>query len=168
VTVTATRSEKKLQDAPVTASVISDQDIEDGLVKDIKDLVRFEPGVSVRRAPARFTAAGASTGRDGNAGFNIRGLEGNRVLILVDGVRVPDGYAFGAQNMGRGDYVDLDTLKSVEIVRGPASALYGSDGLAGSVSYFTKDPSDLLKDGKAFACAAASATPRPTRAGPKA
>jgi hemoglobin/transferrin/lactoferrin receptor protein len=151
VTVTATRSEKKLQDAPVTASVISEQDIDDGLVKDIKDLVRFEPGVSVRRAPARFTAAGASTGRDGNAGFNIRGLEGNRVLILVDGVRVPDGYAFGAQNMGRGDYVDLDTLKSVEIVRGPASALYGSDGLAGSVNYFTKDPSDLLKGGKAFA-----------------
>jgi hemoglobin/transferrin/lactoferrin receptor protein len=151
VTVTATRSATKLQDAPVTASVISDQDIEDGLVKDIKDLVRFEPGVSVRRSPARFTAAGASTGRDGNAGFNIRGLEGNRVLILVDGVRVPDAYAFGAQNMGRGDYVDLDTLKSVEIVRGPASALYGSDGLAGSVNYFTKDPSDLLKPGKSFA-----------------
>jgi hemoglobin/transferrin/lactoferrin receptor protein len=150
VTITATRSEKKLQDAPVTASVISDQDIEDGLVKDIKDLVRFEPGVSVRRAPTRFTAAGASTGRDGNSGFNIRGLEGNRVLIMVDGVRVPDGYAFGAQNMGRGDYVDLDTLKSVEIVRGPASALYGSDGLAGSVNYFTKDPSDLLTSGKAF------------------
>jgi hemoglobin/transferrin/lactoferrin receptor protein len=150
VTVTATRSEKKLQDAPVTASVISSEEIEDGLVKDIKDLVRFEPGVSVRSAPARFTAAGASTGRDGNAGFNIRGLEGNRVLILVDGVRVPDGYAFGAQNMGRGDYVDLDLLKSVEIVRGPASALYGSDGLAGSVNFFTKDPSDLLKSGKAF------------------
>lgn len=150
VTVTATRSEKKLDDAPVTASVISSDEIEDGLVKDVKDLVRFEPGVSVRRAPARFTAAGSSTGRDGNAGFNIRGLEGNRVLIMVDGVRVPDGYAFGAQNMGRGDYVDLDLLKSVEIVRGPASALYGSDGLAGSVSFFTKDPSDLLKAGKAF------------------
>lgn len=150
VTVTATRSEKRVDEAPVTASVISGQEIEDGLIKDIKDLVRFEPGVSVRRAPARFTAAGSSTGRDGNAGFNIRGLEGNRVLILVDGVRAPDGYAFGAQNMGRGDYVDLDLLKSVEIVRGPASALYGSDGLAGSVSFFTKDPSDLLKAGDAF------------------
>ena len=151
VTVTATRSEKKLQDAPATVSVFSDQDIDDGLVKDIKDLTRYEPGVSVRRSPSRFTAAGASTGRDGNSGFNIRGLEGNRVLIIVDGVRVPDGYAFGAQNTGRGDYVDLDTLKSVEIVRGPASALYGSDGVAGSVNYFTKDPSDLLKAGKTFA-----------------
>ncbi|PIC00799.1 TonB-dependent hemoglobin/transferrin/lactoferrin family receptor [Caulobacter sp. X] len=148
VTVTATRSEKPVSKAPATVSVISADEMEDGLVKDIKDLVRDEPGVAVRTAPARFTAAGASTGRDGNAGFNIRGLEGNRVLIVVDGVRVPDGFAFGAQSTGRGDYVDLDILKSVEIVRGPASALYGADGLAGSVSFITKDPSDILKPGQ--------------------
>lgn len=151
VTVTATRSEKTVSEAPVTVSVISSDEIEDGLVRDIKDLVRDEPGVSVRSAPARFTAAGASTGRDGNAGFNIRGLEGNRVLIVVDGVRTPDGFSFGAQATGRGDYVDLDILKSVEIVRGPASALYGADGLAGSVSFITKDPSDILKAGQRFA-----------------
>ena len=151
VTVTATRSEKALSKAPASVTVISGQEIEDGLIKDIKDLVRDEPGVSVRSAPARFTAAGASTGRDGNAGFNIRGLEGNRVLIIVDGVRVPDSFAFGAQSVGRGDHVDLDTLKSVEIVRGPASALYGSDGLAGSVSFITKDPSDIVKAGETFA-----------------
>jgi hemoglobin/transferrin/lactoferrin receptor protein len=151
VTVTATRSEKPLSQAPATVSVISADEMEDGLVKDIKDLVRDEPGVAVRTAPARFTAAGASTGRDGNAGFNIRGLEGNRVLIVVDGVRVPDGFAFGAQSTGRGDYVDLDILKSVEIVRGPASALYGADGLAGSVSFITKDPSDILKPGQNIA-----------------
>lgn len=151
VTVTATRSEKALSKAPASVTVISAQEIEDGLIKDIKDLVRDEPGVSVRSAPARFTAAGASTGRDGNAGFNIRGLEGNRVLIVVDGVRVPDSFAFGAQSVGRGDHVDLDTLKSVEIVRGPASALYGSDGLAGSVSFITKDPSDIVKAGQTFA-----------------
>lgn len=151
VTVTATRSEKSVSKVPATVTVISSEDIDDGLVKDIKDLVRDEPGVSVRSAPARFTAAGASTGRDGNAGFNIRGLEGNRVLIVVDGVRVPDGFAFGAQSVGRGDHVDLDTLKSVEIVRGPASALYGADGLAGSVSFITKDPSDILKGDDKFA-----------------
>jgi hemoglobin/transferrin/lactoferrin receptor protein len=151
VTVTATRSEKAVEDAPVTVSVISSTEIEDRLVKDIKDLIRFEPGVSVHSAPARFTAAGASTGRDGNAGFNIRGLEGNRVLLVVDGVRVPDGFAFGAQSAGRGDYVDLDILKSVEIVRGPSSAMYGSDGLAGAVSFITKDPSDIIAKDKRFA-----------------
>lgn len=144
VTVTATRLETRIGDVPATVSSYSSERIATLLAQDIKDLVRFEPGVSVRSSPARFTAAASSTGRDGNSGFNVRGLEGNRVLIQVDGVRTPDAYSFGAQSVGRGDYVDLDILKSVEIVRGPASALYGSDGLAGSVSFITKDPADVL------------------------
>ena len=148
ITVTATRTEKAVEDVPATVSVIDAKTIEDRFVSDIKDLVRYEPGVTVRRAPSRFTAAGSSTGRDRDSGFNIRGLEGNRVLITVDGVRVPDAFSFGAQSVGRGDYVDLDLLKSVEILRGPASALYGSDGVAGAVSFITKDPRDFLTDGK--------------------
>src|SRR5690606_32466975 len=84
VTITATRTEKNLDEVPATVTVLSDKQIEDELVTDIKDLVRFEPGVSVRNAPARFGAALGTTGRDGNAGFNIRGLEGNRVLMQVD------------------------------------------------------------------------------------
>jgi hemoglobin/transferrin/lactoferrin receptor protein len=150
VTVTATRVSTPIDDAPATVSVISSETIEAQLAQDIKDLVRFEPGVAVRTSPPRFTAAGASTGRDGRSGFNIRGLEGNRVLILVDGIRMPDAYSFGAQSVGRGDYLDLDVVKSVEIVRGPASALYGSDGLAGSVSFITRDPEDLLRDGRSW------------------
>ncbi len=144
VVVTATRTEVSAEDAPVTVSVITDEDIEAIVATDIKDLVRFEPGVSVRSAPSRPTAALAATGRDGNSGFNIRGLEGNRVLIQTDGIRMPDSFSFGAQAVGRGDYVDLDLLKSVEILRGPSSALYGSDGLAGAVSFTTKDPDDFL------------------------
>jgi len=146
ITVTATRNPTEVEDVPVTVTVIDAERIADELATDIKDLVRFEPGVSVRRAPARFGAALGSTGRDGNAGFNIRGLEGNRVLIQVDGVRVPDGFSFGAQAAGR-DYVDVGLVKSVEILRGPASALYGSDGLAGAVSFVTSDPADFLKEG---------------------
>jgi hemoglobin/transferrin/lactoferrin receptor protein len=147
ITVTATRSPVKVIDAPATVSVITDAEIDDNLVEDIKDVVRFEPGVSVRNQPSRFTAALSSTGRDGNAGFNIRGLEGNRVLVQTDGIRLPDAFSFGAQSVGRGDYADLDLVKSVEILRGPASALYGSDGLAGAVSFTTKDPADFLRDG---------------------
>ncbi len=150
VTVTATRIPQPVADVPATVTVIDDETMADQLVSDIKDLVRFEPGVSVRRAPSRFGAAQGVTGRDGNAGFNIRGLEGNRVLIQVDGVRVPDGFEFGAQSAGRGDYVDLGTIRSVEILRGPASALYGSDGLAGAVSFVTSDPQDFLIGGKSF------------------
>ncbi|ATQ43515.1 TonB-dependent hemoglobin/transferrin/lactoferrin family receptor [Caulobacter mirabilis] len=154
VVVTATRTEKPLDEAPVTASVITDKQMDDRLVTDIKDLIKYEPGVSVRTSPARFNAAGSGTGRDGNSGFNIRGLEGNRVLIQVDGIRVPDAFDFGAQNVGRGGYADLGMIKSVEIVRGPASALYGSDGLAGAVSFFTKDPKDFLRDGRSWAAEA--------------
>ena len=150
VTVTATRTPLLISDVPATVTVITAETIADQLATDIKDLVRFEPGVSVRRAPTRFGAAQGVTGRDGDAGFNIRGLEGNRVLIQVDGVRVPDGFEFGAQSAGRGDYVDLGVVKSVEILRGPASALYGSDGLAGAVSFVTSDPQDLLTGGKSF------------------
>jgi hemoglobin/transferrin/lactoferrin receptor protein len=151
ITVTATRQERRIDEVPATVTVKTAEEIEDELAADIKDLVRFEPGVSVRTAPSRFTAAGANTGRDGSAGFNIRGLDGNRVLILVDGVRVPDAFTFGGQSVGRGDYVDLDLLKSVEILRGPASSLYGSDGLAGAVSFTTRDPDDFLSNGQAVA-----------------
>jgi len=59
-------------------------------------------------------------------------------------VRLPDGFSFGAQAVGRGGYNDLDMIKSVEILRGPASALYGSDGIAGAVAFTTKDPVDFL------------------------
>ena len=148
ITVTATRLATDTQKVPATVTVVTDEKMADQLVNDIKDLVRFEPGVSVPRQPARFGAASGTTGRAGNEGFVVRGIGGNRVLIQVDGVRVPDGFSFGAQSVGRGDYVDLGLVKSVEILRGPASALYGSDGLAGAISFTTADPSDFLTGGK--------------------
>lgn len=149
IVVTATRVATKAEDLPVTVTVKTEEQIADELVTDIRDLVRFEPGVSVQRQPARFGAALGATGRAGNESFNIRGIGGNRVLIQVDGVRVPDGFSFGAQASGRGDYVDLGLIKSVEILRGPSSALYGSDGLAGAVSFITADPVDFIAGGNA-------------------
>jgi hemoglobin/transferrin/lactoferrin receptor protein len=150
VTVLATRTETRTDEAPATVTVFSDRDIAAMLATDIKDLVRFEPGVSVVSQPARFGAALGSAGRAGNEGFTIRGIGGDRVLMIVDGVRSPDGFVFGAQSVGRGGYADLDLMKSVEILRGPASALYGSDGVAGAVSFTTRDPGDLLRAGETF------------------
>ncbi|GAM99581.1 tonB-dependent hemin [alpha proteobacterium U9-1i] len=150
IVVTATRTAKDQFEVPATSTVITDEEIEAHLVTDIKDLIRFEPGISVPTSPSRFGAALAATGRDGNSGFNIRGMGGNRVLFQVDGVRLPDGFSFGPNAFGRGDYIDLDLLSSVEIVRGPASALYGSDGLAGVVSFITKDPNDFLFGDETF------------------
>lgn len=144
ITVTATRAPLLQEQAPATVTIITNEDIADQLATDIKDLVRFEPGVSVPRGPARFGAAIGATGRARNEGFNIRGIGGNRVLIQVDGIRAPQGFSFGPQDAGRGGFTDVSLVKSVEILRGPASALYGSDGLAGAVSFVTSDPTDIL------------------------
>ena len=147
VTVTATRTAVAIADVPATVSVITAAQIEDWLMEDVKDLVRFEPGIEVRSQPSRPGAALGSIGRDGNSGFTVRGLSGNRVLIQQDLIRLPDAFSFGAQSAGRGDYADLELLKSVEFLRGPTAALYGSDGLAGAVSFTTRDPEDLMAQG---------------------
>ena len=75
LTVLATRSQARTDEVPATVTVITAREIETNLYTDIKDLVRFEPGVSVPTAPARFGAALGSTGRDGNAGFTILSIE---------------------------------------------------------------------------------------------
>lgn len=150
ITVVATREPIRVDQAPATVTVFTAETIEAMLATDIKDLIRFEPGVSVVSQPARFGAALGTTGRAGNAGFTIRGLGGDRVLMVVDGVRVPDGYVFGAQSVGRGGYSDLDLMERVEILRGPASALYGSDGVAGAVSFTTRDPEGLIRPDRDF------------------
>ncbi len=144
----ATRTDRRADEVPTTVSVRSAREIEASGARDIKDLFRHEVDLSVRAAPGRFSAAGASTGRAGNEGLNIRGLEGNQVLMLVDGIRVPGSFSFGALATGRADYLALDATQAVEVLRGPASTSFGSDGLAGAISLRTPDPADLLKPGR--------------------
>ncbi len=145
VTVSATRSSRRIEDVPASVTVFGAQKIEQEGARDIKDLFRNELDVSVRAGPTRFGMGGNSSARAGNEGINIRGLGGNQVLMLVDGIRIPNGFNFGSFATGRGDFLDIDGLKSVEVLRGPASTQYGSDGLAGAVSFRTLDPSDLLR-----------------------
>lgn len=138
IQVTATRTERAVVDVPNTVSVIDRQQLDDQLIRDIKQLVRYEPGVTVT----------SSFGRFGLGGFRIRGLDANRVRIQTDGIAVSDAFSIGSFSNANRNFIDLDTLKRVEIVRGPSSALYGSDALGGVVSFITKDPSDYLEDGK--------------------
>lgn len=137
ITITTTRSEQKLSEVPSTVSVQDERQIDQQNIKNIQDLIRYEPGVSVSGGNSRF----------GLSGFTIRGIGGNRVLTQVDGVSVADGFAFGMFLDARRDQVDLDTVKQVEIIRGPASSLYGSDAIGGAVSFITKDARDYLDDG---------------------
>jgi hemoglobin/transferrin/lactoferrin receptor protein len=145
VVVSGSRLEQSRDDLPMSIDVLNADDFESRQVGDIKDLVKDLPNVSVKHAPARFsvTGAGNTTGREGNAGFNIRGLGGNRVLMLVDGARAPRSYVNGNSAFGR-DALSLDLIKRVELVRGPSSVLYGSDGLAGLVNFITFEPLDFL------------------------
>lgn len=143
VVVSGSRSEQRVEDLAASVEVLNAAQLEASQSSDIRDLAKALPNVSVPRSPARFSLAGNSTGRDANAGFNIRGLEGNRVLFLVDGIRLPRSYVFGSNAFGR-DTVDVTLLKRVELIKGPASALYGSDGLAGLVNFVTLEPRDFL------------------------
>lgn len=150
VVVSGSRSERRPDEVPATIDLIQGEGLDRARVQDIRDLVRELPNVSVRRAPQRFGTVMGSTGRDGNAGFNIRGLEGNRVLLTVDGIRMPRALSsgvFGSAAFGR-DHYDLGLISRVEVLRGASSALYGSDGLAGMVAMFTTEPSELLKQGQ--------------------
>ncbi len=132
VTVTGTRTARSLAESSATISVIEREQLRQNLVQNIQDLVRYEPGVSVRESP-----------QYGFQDFNIRGLEANRVLIQVDGIRQPERFSFGPFTLGR-DYFEIETLRSAEIIRGPASSLYGSDALGGVVTFTTLDPEDVL------------------------
>lgn len=140
ITVTGTRTPRTIQSSPTTVTVIDTDDVNRLLIRDISDLTRYEPGVSVRNN-LQF----------GLQDFNIRGIEGNRVLIQVDDIRLPSSFQFGDAvtpgqgfNLGR-DYFDTEILRTAEILRGPASTLYGSDALGGTVSYFTLDPTELVE-----------------------
>lgn len=123
--------------ASATAKVthINAQQISDQQARHIKDVVRYEPGVSVTNKPSRF----------GLAGFNIRGVDENRILMQVDGVRMPDTYAIGGYSNASRNMVDIELLDVIDIQRGTGSAANGSDALGGTVSYVTPSPEGVLQ-----------------------
>ena len=137
-TVTATRQARAIDEVPVSVSVQDRSDLDRDNVNSIKDLVRNEPGVSV----------GGAGQRAGITGYNIRGIDGDRVLTQVDGVDIPNSFFNGPYAQTHRNYVDPEIVKRVEILRGPASALYGSSAIGGAVSYFTLDADDIIKEGR--------------------
>lgn len=138
VTISATRNEQNISSVPSTVTVQEREELDRQNVNTIRELVRYEPNVSV----------GGAGGRSSNSGYNIRGIDGDRILTQVDGVEVPDNFFNGPYAKTRRNYVDPEIVKRVEILRGPASALYGSSAIGGAVSYFTLDPDDIIKPGQ--------------------
>jgi hemoglobin/transferrin/lactoferrin receptor protein len=141
VVVSATRTNQTMDTVAASVAVISEKDLEENMAKDLSDVFEYTPGVTVN-----------GTQRQGVQSINIRGMEGKRVKILVDGASQPGAFDGGPYSFINSSAVtvDPDMLKSVEIVKGAASSLHGSDAIGGVVAFETKDPRDFLKDGKDF------------------
>lgn len=134
ISVYADRNARNVLNLAQSVTVIGRKELDDRMVRDVQDLVRYEPGISV----AKVTS---STDPFGNlAGFTIRGVSNNRVQMLVDGTRVIESIVDGNR-----DFIDMSNLKAVEIMRGPAGVMWGADALGGVVAFVTKDPEDYLK-----------------------
>lgn len=139
--VSASRREASVDGATVTVSKLGREQIDRRIPIDDADLFRDEPDVAMARDLRSF----------GATRVNIRGIEDNRVIQLVDGFRLPDYYnGGGATNftMSATPGVMPDFLRQAEVVRGPASSLYGSDALGGVVGYLTLDPRDIAPGDK--------------------
>ncbi|WP_258808278.1 TonB-dependent receptor domain-containing protein [Pseudidiomarina sp. CB1] len=138
ITVVAHRQPRQLNEVAGTVSVISAEELARDLVLNANDLVRYEMGVELDDTSSRF----------GHSGFRIRGIGGNRTAIVVDQVAIADRFAVGSfSDTGRG-LLDLGLANRVEILRGPASTLYGSDALGGVVAIETLSADDVLYNGK--------------------
>jgi hemoglobin/transferrin/lactoferrin receptor protein len=131
--VVATRHPRATADVVGGITSLSQTDLQERQIQALPDLVREIPGVDLDQADNRF----------GNGGLRIRGIGGNRVLTLIDGVPVADRFIVGNYGDSGRDYLDLGLVRQVEILRGPSSVLYGSKALGGVVSYETLLPRDL-------------------------
>jgi hemoglobin/transferrin/lactoferrin receptor protein len=137
ISISGTRTSRQINEIAASVTRISHEQIDAISATNIRDMLRYEPGVSVE-----------GSGRYGLSSFNIRGINGDRVLILLDGVPIADEFSFGPNLSARRDFVDIDLIGSVDIVRGPASTLYGSDAIGGVVAFQSKDPEHLIDDGE--------------------
>ena len=124
IIVTATRTEIPLRDATVPVTVITREDIELSLARDLAELLRFEADIDI----------GRSGGPGQSTSIFLRGTESNHTLVLIDGVRMNPGTIGGAaiQNIAP------ELIERVEIVKGARSALFGTDAIGGVINIITR------------------------------
>ena len=137
VVVVAHKDERSIRDIAANVTVLSRGELNTELATSISDAFRYVPGVDHEGAGTRF----------GNEGINIRGIGGNRVAILVDGVPLADQFDTGSFSNATRDFIDAGLIQDIEVLHGPASALYGSSAIGGVVAVRTPDPSDIARRG---------------------
>lgn len=127
IVVTGSREPVAVDEAAVSATVFGREALEALDLPLTSDVLRLAPGVSVSTTGPR----GAQTQ------LRIRGAEANHTLLFVDGIRFNDP---AAGNEARFELLTNDALSRVELVRGPQSALWGSEALGGVVAIETANP----------------------------
>ncbi|MDE1332144.1 TonB-dependent hemoglobin/transferrin/lactoferrin family receptor [Vibrio aestuarianus] len=134
VVVSATRTEQSKKDVSSSIETISAKELESTMSNDLQQALSYTPDVDA-----------LGDGRFGISSFNIRGVEGSRVKMMIDGVQQPTPYNPGATEQRKySNAIEMDTLQAIEVNKGPSSTLYGSDALGGVVLLRTKNPDDIL------------------------
>jgi len=122
VHVTATRVERELMDVPMSVSVVTKDDIRKNPSTSIADLVKDIPGLTIHSATPGINR------------IEIRGEDSLRTLILIDGQKVSEHKSMS----GTPILIDPANIERIEVIKGPASVLYGSDAIGGVVNIITK------------------------------
>lgn len=134
--IQVTADEEEGRSTAVNKTVVSSDRLEVEQAQNFEDAIRYVPGVSI-----------VDLGRFGDNGFNIRGLEGDRVALTIDDLPLAESVettpAYEFFRAGRGS-VDIDALKRIEVVKGADAITGGSGALGGAVMLTTKDPVDYL------------------------
>jgi vitamin B12 transporter len=131
IVVTGSRIVQTIDDSLPPVTIITREAIEIKQPRDVQDLVRQIPGVSLVN----------SGGLGKSTSISLRGSESNHVLVLVDGVRV------GSATTGSValQHIPVQQIERIEVVRGPRSHLYGSSAIGGVIQIFTKKGSKKLQ-----------------------
>ncbi len=149
VVVTASRVEEQLVNAPAAVSIINSNTIQNSPATNIGDLLRAVPGVNVTQVSAR------------DININTRGATSTLAtsqLALVDGRSIYlDFYG-----MVMWDFVPSNPreIKRIEVIRGPASAVWGANAMSGVVNVITKTPRELAAEGGSFLTIGVGGFPR--------
>lgn len=135
IVVVAHKDERSIREIAANVTVLSRADLNGELATSLADIFRYMPGVDYEAGGTRF----------GTEGINIRGIGGNRVAILVDGVPLADQFDTGSFSNATRDFIDAGIVQNIEVLHGPASALYGSSAIGGVVSVRSPDPADIIR-----------------------
>lgn len=143
VTVVATRTKRPISKTPASVTVLDLDGFERSGGADAGDVTATEPSVSIPFVPSGADAF-VPYRAGGYSSYRIRGLGGNRSLLTIDGIRQPP--EFGLSGGDGRDFFDPAVFETVEILRGSASALHGTDALSGVIAFNTRSLEDALID----------------------